>query len=185
VSRPDVQLYFINFSTDRMGTRLHPFSGFTASMSPLQPQARGCVHIRSADPHDAPAIQYNYLSTDADRRTVVEGLKLVRRLMRTAAMKPYVLAEHAPGERVQTDADWLAYAREVGGTVYHPTSTCRMGQDPLAVVDEQLRVRGLQGLRVVDASIMPNVVSGNTNAATVMVAEKAADLILEQAGAGA
>jgi len=101
--------------------------------------------------------------------------------MSTAAMKPYVLAEHAPGERVKTDEDWLSYAREVGGTVYHPTSTCRMGQDDRAVVDERLRLRGLQGLRVVDASIMPNVVSGNTNAATVMVAEKAADLILEQA----
>jgi choline dehydrogenase len=181
VPRADVQLYFINFSTDRMGTTLHKFSGFTASMSPLRPQARGSVRIRSADPNEPPAIQYNFLSTDADRRTVIDGLKLVRRLMSTAAMKPYVLAEHAPGERVKTDEDWLSYARELGGTVYHPTSTCRMGQDDRAVVDERLRVRGLQGLRVVDASIMPNVVSGNTNAATVMVAEKAADLILEQA----
>jgi choline dehydrogenase len=94
-------------------------------------------------------------------------------------MKRYVLEEHAPGERVKSDEDWLGYAREAGGTVYHPTSTCRMGQDTLAVVDERLRVRNLHGLRVVDASIMPNVVSGNTNAATVMVAEKAADLILE------
>jgi choline dehydrogenase len=181
VPRPDVQLYFINFSTDRMGTTLHPFSGFTASMSPLRPEARGWVRIRSADPADAPAIQYNYLSTEGDRLTVIHGLKLVRRLMSTAAMKPYVLAEHAPGERVMTDEDWLSYAREVGGTVYHPTSTCRMGQDRLAVVDERLRVRGLHGLRVVDASIMPNVVSGNTNAATVMVAEKAADMILDEA----
>jgi choline dehydrogenase len=178
VPRPDVQLYFINFSTDRMGTTLHPFSGFTASMSPLRPQARGWVRIRSADPRDPPAIQYNYLSAEDDRRTAVDGLKLVRRLMSTAAMKPYVLAEHAPGERVKTDADWLDYAREVGGTVYHPTTTCRMGHDAHAVVDAQLRVRGLHGLRVVDASIMPNVVSGNTNAATVMIAEKAADLIL-------
>jgi choline dehydrogenase len=136
------------------------------------------VRIRSADPRDPPAIQYNYLSAEDDRRTAVDGLKLVRRLMSTAAMKPYVLAEHAPGERVKTDADWLDYAREVGGTVYHPTTTCRMGHDAHAVVDAQLRVRGLHGLRVVDASIMPNVVSGNTNAATVMIAEKAADLIL-------
>jgi choline dehydrogenase len=181
LTRPDVQLYFINFSTDKMGTKLHRFSGFTASMSPLRPEARGSVCIRSADPHDAPAIQYNYLSTDNDRRTAVDGLKLTRRLMRAAAMQPYVLEEHAPGTRAGSDEEWLAYAREVGGTVYHPTSTCRMGQDRLAVVDERLRVRGIEGLRVVDASIMPNVISGNTNAATIMVAEKGAELILEDA----
>jgi choline dehydrogenase len=179
--RPDVQLYLINFSTDKMGTTLHPFSGFTASMSPLRPQARGFVRIRSSDPRRAPVIQYNYLATSDDQRTVVDGLKTVRRLMRASTMKPYVLAEHAPGDRVQSDDEWLEYARQVGGTVYHPTSTCRMGQDSLAVVDERLRVRGLAGLRVVDASIMPNVVSGNTNAATIMVAEKAADLILGDA----
>ena len=100
-------------------------------------------------------------------------------------MQSFVLSEYAPGPRVLSDLDWLNYAREVGGTVYHPTSTCRMGQDPLAVVDERLRVRGVPGLRVVDASVMPNVVSGNTNAATVMVAEKGADMILEEARAGA
>jgi choline dehydrogenase len=183
VERPDVQFYLINFSTDKMGTTLHPFPGFTASMSPLRPESRGHVRIRSADPREAPAIQYNYLTAEADRRTVVDALKIVRSLMRARAMQPYVLAEHAPGERVRSDNDWLAYAREVGGTVYHPTSTCRMGQDALAVVDERLRVRGLAGLRVVDASILPNVVSGNSNAATVMIAEKAADLILADAAA--
>jgi choline dehydrogenase len=183
VARPDVQLYLINFSTDKMGTKLHAFSGFTASMSPLRPESRGFVRIRSADPREAPAIQYNYLSTEGDRRTAVDGLKTVRRLMHSAAMQPYVLAEHAPGERVESDEQWLDYARQVGGTVYHPTSTCRMGQDRLAVVDERLRLRGLAGLRVVDASIMPDVVSGNTNAAAVMIAEKAADLILEDASA--
>jgi choline dehydrogenase-like flavoprotein len=93
-----------------------------------------------------------------------------------------VLAEHAPGDRVRSDEDWLGYAREVGGTVYHPTSTCRMGQDQLAVVDERLRVRGIDGLRVVDASIMPNVVSGNTNAAAIMIGEKGADMILADVG---
>jgi choline dehydrogenase len=183
LSRPDVQLYFINFSTDKMGTTLHPFPGFTASMSPLRPESRGSVRIRSADPREPPAIQYNYLTTENDRRTVVDGLKAVRSLMRTSAMKPYVLAEHAPGEHVKTDEAWLDYAREVGGTVYHPTSSCRMGQDRLAVVDERLRVCGVAGLRVVDASIMPEVVSGNTNAATIMIAEKAADLILGDAAA--
>lgn len=181
LARPDVQLYLINFSTDKMGTRLHRFPGFTVSMSPLQPGSRGFVRIRCADAREAPAIQYNLLSTEQDRRTVMDALKLVRGLMNTNAMRPYVLAEHAPGTRVVTDDDWLEYAREVGGTVYHPTSTCRMGQDALAVVDECLRVRGIAGMRVVDASIMPNVVSGNTNAATIMIAEKAADLILADA----
>jgi len=185
VTRPDVQLYFINFSTDKMGTGLHPFSAFTASMSPLRPQSRGSVRIRSADPADAPEIHYNYLNTPEDQRTAVAGLKLVRRIMSAAAIKPYVLEEYAPGARVRSDEDWLDYARDVGGTVYHPTSTCRMGQDPLAVVDERLRVRGVPGLRVVDASVMPSVVSGNTNAATVMVAEKGADMIIEDARASA
>ncbi len=185
VPRPDVQLYFINFSTDKMGTRLHPFSGFTASMSPLRPESRGHVRIRSPNPADPPVIQYNYLSTENDRRTAIEGLKLVRRIMGTVAMKPYVLDEHAPGARANTDAEWLEYAREVGGTVYHPTSTCRMGQDETAVVDERLRVRGVGALRVVDASIMPDVVSGNTNAATIMIAEKAADMILADADGAA
>jgi choline dehydrogenase len=181
LTRPDVQFYFINFSTDKMGTTLHPFSGFTASMSPLRPESRGGVRIKSANPRQAPAIQYNYLTTANDRQTAVDGLKMVRRLMHAAAMKPYVLAEHAPAGRANTDEEWLEYARSAGGTVYHPTSTCRMGQDPLAVVDERLRVRGIERLRVVDASIMPNVVSGNTNAATIMIAEKGADLILEDA----
>jgi choline dehydrogenase len=183
LTRPDVQLYLINFSTDKMGTSLHPFSGFTASMSPLRPESRGCVRIRSADPHEAPAIQYNYLSTENDRRTAIDGLKTIRALMQGSAMRPYVLAEHAPGDRARTDGEWLDYARQVGGTVYHPTSTCRMGQDGLAVVDERLHVRGLARIRVVDASIMPNVVSGNTNAATIMIAEKGADMILEDARA--
>jgi choline dehydrogenase len=181
VSRADVQLYFINFSTDKMGTSLHTFPGFTVSVSPLRPDARGSVRVRSADSRDAPSIRYNYLKSADDRQTIVDGLKIVRGLMGTSAMQPYILAEHAPGKRVNTDNEWLDYAREVGGTVYHPTSTCRMGQDATAVVDDRLRVRGITGMRVVDASIMPNVVSGNTNAATVMIAEKGADLILADA----
>jgi choline dehydrogenase len=180
-SRPDVQLYLINFSTDKMGTTLHRFSGFTASMSPLRPESRGFVRIRSADPLEPPAIQYNFMTTDNDRRTVIDGLKTIRRLIQASAMNPYVLAEHAPGHDVQTDDAWLDYARRAGGTVYHPTSTCRMGRDPLAVVDERLRVRGVAGLRLVDASIMPQVVSGNSNAATIMIAEKGADMILADA----
>jgi choline dehydrogenase len=181
LTRPDAQLYFINFSTDKMGTGLHPFSAFTVSMSPLIPESRGFVRIRSRDPREAPAIQYNFMSTENDRRTVVNGLKMVDRVVNGQAMKPYVLSAHSPNPRPQTDEEWLAHARQVGGTVYHPSSTCRMGQDATAVVDERLRVRGIAGLRVVDASIMPNVVAGNSNAAVIMIAEKAADLILEDA----
>ena len=181
VERPDIQIYLINFSTDRMGTQLHPFSGFTVSMSPLRPESRGSVRIRSADPGQAPAIQYNFLSADSDKRVAVDGLKRVSALMGAAAMKPHILSRHAPAPGELSDADWLDYAREVGGTVYHPTTTCRMGADDAAVVDSRLRVRGVSGLRVVDASIMPNVVSGNSNAAVIMIAEKAADMILADA----
>jgi choline dehydrogenase len=183
VPRPDVQFYLINFSTDKMGTKLHPFSAFTASMSPLRPESRGSVRIRSANPFDPPAIQYNFLSTEADRRVAVDGLKRLHELMCAPAMKPYVLERYAPAPGHLTDNDWLDYAREVGATVYHPTTTCRMGNDKLAVVDDRLRVHGVRGLRVVDASIMPNVVSGNSNAAAIMIGEKAADLILSDASA--
>ncbi|MBI1394412.1 MAG: choline dehydrogenase [Betaproteobacteria bacterium] len=182
VPRPDVQVYLIDFSTDRMGTSLHPFPAITMSMSPLRPESRGSVRIASARPDVPPEIRYNYLDTPQDRQTVIDGLKFLRRLGATSRLAALGVRERSPGVKVVTDEDWLDYARGVGGTVYHPTSTCRMGIDPEAVVDPRLRVRGVQGLRVVDASIMPNVVSGNTNAATVMVAEKASDLILEDVG---
>lgn len=181
LTRPDVQFYFINFSASKAGENLHPFSAFTCSMCPLRPQARGSVRIRSADPRDAPAIRYNFLATEDDRNTAVAGLKLLRRLVRSPAMQQYVEAEETPGERVQSDADWLAYCREAGGTVYHPVATCRMGSDARAVTDASLRVRGLAGVRVIDASIMPAVISGNINAAVIAVAEKGADLVLKDA----
>lgn len=179
--RPDVQLYFINFSAPKAGDSLHPFSAFTCSMCPLRPQSRGSVRIRSADPREAPAIRYNFLSTEDDRNTAVAGLRLLRRLVRSPAMRPYVAAEEAPGERVQSDADWLGFCREAGGSVYHPVATCRMGTDARAVTDPRLRVRGLSGVRVIDASVMPAVVSGNINAAVIALAEKGADLVLEDA----
>jgi choline dehydrogenase len=181
LARPDVQFYFINFSSSKAGENLHPFSAFTCSMCPLRPQARGSVRIRSASPIDSPAIRYNFLATEDDRNTAVDGLKLLRRLVRSPAMRQYVAAEEAPGERVQSDEDWLAYCREAGGTVYHPVATCRMGLDAAAVTDARLRVRGISGVRVIDASIMPAVVSGNINAAVIAVAEKGADLVLEDA----
>jgi choline dehydrogenase len=159
---------------------LHPFSGFTVSVSQLQAESRGWVRLRSADPQAAPAIHYNYLAAENDRRMMVEGLKFARRLVNTQPLAGYAAGEFQPGERVQSDEDWLAFCRETGETVFHPTSTCRMGTDSASVVDERLRVRGVGGLRVVDASVMPAVVSGNTNAAVIALAEKGADLAREE-----
>jgi choline dehydrogenase len=173
LARPDAQIYFINFSTARRGGVLHPHSGFTCSVSQLQVESRGSVHIASADPFTPPSICYNYLATENDRRVLVDGLKLVRRIVNTAPMRDYVAGEFMPGEAVQSDDEWLAFCREVGDTVFHPTSTCSIGR----VVDENLKVKGIAGLRVIDASVMPAVPSGNINAAVIAVAEKGADLV--------
>lgn len=181
LARPDAQFYFINFSAAKRGGYLHPFSGFTCSVSQLQAASRGRVRIRSADPEAAPSIQYNYLSTAGDRRMMVDGLKLLRRIVNTPPLSGYVAEEKYPGPRVQSDEDWLEFCREAGETVFHPTSTCRMGVDAGSVVDERLRVRGLEGLRVIDASVMPSVPSGNINAAVIAIAEKGAELVLEDA----
>ena len=171
--RPDAQIYFINFSTARRGGVLHSHSGFTCSVSQLQVESRGSVRIRSADPAAPPAIRYNYLATESDRRVMVDGLKLVRRIVNTRPMRDYVMDEFLPGPQVRTDEDWLAFCREAGDTVFHPTSTCSIGK----VVDEELRVKGVASLRVIDASVMPAVPSGNINAAVIAVAEKGADLV--------
>jgi len=177
LERPDAQIYFINFSTAKRGGVLHTHSGFTCAVSQLQVESRGSVHIKSADPAVPPAIRYNYLSSENDRRVMVEGLKIARKICTTAPMRDYVAGEYTPGEKVKSDEDWLAFCREVGETVFHPTSTCRMG----TVVDENLKLKGISGLRVVDASVMPSVPSGNINAAVIAVAEKAADLIKAEA----
>ncbi len=173
LKRPDVQTHFLTFSLDRMGEALHPFSGFTASICQLRPTSRGSVRIRSADPRAAPAIRYHYLATEHDRRTMVDGMKLLRRIVEQPAMRTYVAAEHAPGDQVRTEEDWLAYCRATGSTIYHPSCTAMIGK----VLDHRLRLKGMGALRVVDASVMPAVVSGNTNAAVIAIAEKAADLI--------
>ena len=177
LTRPDAQIYFINFSTAQRGGVLHAHSGFTCSLSQLQVESRGSVHLKSADPMAPPAIRYNYLATENDRRVMVDGLKLIRRLVNTPPLANYVVDEFLPGERVKSDADWLDFAREAGDTVFHPTSTCSMGK----VVDAELRVLGMAGLRVIDASVMPSVPSGNINAAVIAVAEKGADLVKAQA----
>jgi choline dehydrogenase len=181
LATPDVQVHFIPFSTDKMGEKLHTFSGFTAHVCQLRPESRGSVKIKSADPSVPPEIRINYLATDTDRTTNVEGLKVLRKILAAPAMKPFVAAEEEPGPQVTSDDALLAYARQRSSTVFHPTSTCRMGNDALAVVDQRLRVKGIEGLRVIDASIMPDLVSGNTNAPVVAIAEKASDMILADA----
>ena len=173
LERPNAQIYFINFSSRQRGGLLHAHSGFTCSVSQTQVESRGSVEIKSPDPAAAPSIRYNYLATENDRRVMVEGLKIVRRIVSTPPLREHVLDEFMPGDKVQTDDEWLAYCREMGETVFHPTSTCRMG----TVVDDKLRVNGVERLRVVDASVMPAVPSGNINAAVIAVAEKAADLL--------
>ncbi len=181
LTTPDVQIHFLIFSADTAGASLHPFPGFMTSVCQLRPDSRGFVRIKSRDPAAAPAIQPGYLSSRFDRDTVVAGMKLLRGIMEKPAMHRYIAEERAPGHKCVSDADLLAFARATGTTVYHPTSTCRMGADANAVVDERLRVRGIDGLRVIDGSVMPALVSGNTNAAVVMIAEKGADMILEDA----
>ncbi len=181
LASPDVQIHFLPFSTDKMGEKLHSFSGFSASVCQLRPESRGSLRIKSADPAAPPAIRINYLATEIDRTAFVEGIKILRKILAAPALKPFVVDEVDPGSKIASDEEILKFCRQRGTTVYHPTSTCRMGNDPLAVVDQRLRVRGIEGLRVVDASIMPDLMSGNTNAPTIMIAEKASDMILEDA----
>ncbi len=181
LASPDIQIHFIPFSTDKMGEKLHPFSGFTASVCQLRPESRGSLRIRSADPSAPPEIRINYLATETDRAAFIDGIRILRKILAAPALKAYCHEEVYPGAKVTSDDDLLDFCRKTGSTVYHPTSTCRMGNDPLAVVDQRLRVRGIEALRVVDASVMPDLMSGNTNAPTIMIAEKASDMILEDA----
>jgi choline dehydrogenase len=181
LATPDIQIHFIPFSTDKMGEQLHPFSGFTASVCQLRPESRGSLKIRNADPSVPPEIRINYLATETDRTAFIDGIRILRKILAAPALKAYCVDEVYPGPGVTSDEDVLDFCRKTGSTVYHPTSTCRMGNDSLAVVDQRLKVRGIEGLRVVDASIMPDLMSGNTNAPTIMIAEKASDMILEDA----
>src|SRR5579875_2745831 len=174
---PDVQYQFLAGSFERPGEKMHDFPGCQATCIPCRPESRGWLRIRSPDPQEPPAIQPNYLATAADRDTLIAGLRLIRRVFQTAAMQRVVAEEVLPGAATESEQQWLEYIRQNAGTTYHPTSTCTMGVHERAVVDTELRVRGLEGLRVVDASIMPTVVSGNTNATVIMIAEKAADMI--------
>ena len=178
---PDVQCLFSpgSFAPGPI-RRLDDKPGMTVGMWQMRPLSRGYVEAKSPNPAEQPAINPRYFAEDTDRRAVVAGLKIVRRLFSAPAIKQYVGAETLPGEHVQTDDELLDYARQYGSTVFHASCSCKMGRDQLAVVDDQLRVHGLQGLRVVDASVMPAVTSTNTNAPTIMIAEKGAAMILAQ-----
>jgi choline dehydrogenase len=180
----DIQYHVILFGADKPGGSLYPFPALTVSVCQLRPESRGTVELKSADPTAAPAMRPNYLATEGDRRMLVEGMKLTRRIATMPALRDWIDSEFVPGPDVRTDDEMLDYIRRTGTTIYHPVGTCKMGGDGEAVVDERLRVRGLADLRVADASIMPTVVSGNTNAACIMIGEKAADMIREDARAG-
>ncbi len=175
---PDIQFHIATLSADMAGGSVHPFSGFTLSVCQLRPESRGRLELASPDPLAAPAIHPNYLAAEIDRRCAVAGLAFARRLARTPPLADLVAAEYQPGPEARTEADLLAFARAKGATIFHPSGTCRMGSDEDAVLDPRLKVRGVDGLWVVDCSAMPALVSGNTNVPAIMMAEKASDLIL-------
>jgi choline dehydrogenase len=176
---PDVQFHFATLSAELAGAKPHPWPGFTMSVCQLRPASRGTVRIRSTDAFEPPSMRPNYLSADIDRRCAIAGIKLARRLASTESLKPYVASEYRPGKEAKSVDELLEFARNYGATIFHPSGTCKMGSDRMAVVDQRLKVRGIQNLRVVDCSIMPTLVSGNTHAPVVMIAEKASDLILD------
>ncbi|WP_175870323.1 GMC family oxidoreductase N-terminal domain-containing protein [Burkholderia sp. BCC0397] len=180
-ARPDVLFNVMPLSVDKPGDALHRFSGFSASATQCRPESRGSVGLRSADPSAPPRIVSNYLTEPHDIRVLVEGLKMLRDIYRQPAFRDLVTGEeYLPGNDLRSDADLARFAREKGGTVFHPVGTCRMGSDSRSVVDAALRVRGIAGLRVIDASVMPTITSANTNAAAIMIGEKGADLVLRK-----
>ena len=184
VDSPDVQFFFMHASYANAAERvLDREPGMTLGVTQLRPESRGTIHIKSADPLVPPAIRPNFLSSSTDQQVMIDGMKLAREIMGQAAIKPFITAEINPGPNTQSDEEWLSFARANGQTIYHPVGTCRMGQGGDAVVDCRLKVHGLTGLRIVDASIMPTQVSGNTMAAVVMIAEKASIMIREDRAA--
>jgi choline dehydrogenase len=178
LATPDLEYHVQPLSTDRLGEPLHRFPAVTVSVCNLRPQSRGTVHMASVNAREAAKIQPNYLSTDGDRDTAIASLRHVRRLMKAKAVARFAPEEMLPGTQYDSDEDLLRKAGDIGTTIFHPVGTCKMGSDAMAVVDDRLRVHGLDDLRVVDASIMPTIVSGNTNSPVIMIAEKAAEMIL-------
>jgi choline dehydrogenase-like flavoprotein len=179
----NLEFHFQPLSLDKWGDGLHPFSAFTASVCNLRPSSRGSVHLKTPKAEDAPAISPNYLSTDEDRQVAIDALKLARKIVAQAPLARFRPQEHSPGPAATSDEALLDAARTLGTTIFHPAGTARMGRDgdAGAVLDERLRVRGIDGLRVVDASVMPAITSGNTAAPTMMIAEKAAGMMHEDA----
>jgi choline dehydrogenase-like flavoprotein len=177
---PNIQFHFQPLSLDKWGEGLHPFDAFTASVCNVRPSSRGSVHLADADAPTPPAIRPNYLSTDEDRRVAVDSLRIARRIVAQAPLARFRPEEFKPGAHLTSDDDLARAAGDLGTTIFHPVGTAKMGvaTDPLAVLDERLRVRGVGGLRVIDASAMPRITSGNTNSPTVMIAEKGAAMVL-------
>jgi choline dehydrogenase len=176
---PDIQFHFQPLSADKPGIKMHKFSGVTSSICQLRPESRGRIAITTPDISVYPSIQPNYLSAQKDQETVIASVRKSREIFSTAPLKDFIVRERLPGPDIVKDEDVLESARQIAQTIYHPTSTCKMGSDAGSVVDARLRVHNLRGLRVVDASVMPTIVSGNTNAPTIMIAEKASDMILD------
>lgn len=174
----NVEYHVQPLSLDKFGDPLHAFPAITASVCNLRPESRGGVHIVSADPTAHPEISPNYLATPGDRRVAADSIRLTRRIMAAKAMAKHAPQEHLPGPSVESDADLARAAGDIGTTIFHPVGTAKMGDDPMAVVDSRLQVHGVSGLRVVDASVMPTITSGNTNSPTLMIAEKAAEMII-------
>jgi choline dehydrogenase len=156
---------------------LHPFPGAVVSMCQLRPDSRGHVHVKSPDAAQKPAILYNYLAAETDRRVMIESVRIAQRIVARKPFADLVVREVQPGKAATTDAEIMAFLRQKGTTIFHPVGTCKMGNDPMAVVDARLRVKGIDGLRVADGAIMPTLVSGNTNAPIIMIGEKCADMI--------
>ena len=177
---PNLQFHVSPVSTDILGvTPMHDFEGITPTVANVRPTSRGEINIVSADSRIYPKIKMNYLSTDEDRKVAAEGLKIIRKIMlETETFKKYEPEEYRPGVHITDDEELVKEGSNFTQTIFHPVGTCRMGQDEMSVVDEKLRVKGVNNLRVIDASIMPNITSGNTNAPTIMIAEKGADMIL-------
>jgi choline dehydrogenase len=169
-------------SLDKFGDPLHEFNAITPSVCNLRPTSRGYVRIKTTDPHDYPAIQLNYLSTDEDREVTIAGMRYTRRIMHAAPLAGFNPQEWKPGPSLESDDELLHAAGDLATTIFHPVGSCKMGHDEMAVVDDRLAVHGVRNLRVVDASVMPHITSGNTNAPTVMIAEKGAEFIREDAG---